>query len=158
MLPTGKSKISGFIPLETAVKQERNKMSLTGFTLAELLLSVVILSFGLVGVIGSYLTAANALDSGQNRLRAVELLQGKLTALQKDVIEGDGLSPASSSEEIMLYNRPATYSLEIASDVTDGELDLSKELNSVKLSLAWKERNIEKDVSVFTYLENKTQQ
>jgi len=126
-----------------------------GFTLTELLLSTVILSFGLVAIIGSYLISANGLNISQNRLRAIEFLQGKWAILQQEAIEQNGLNPTTSKEEVNLNNRPATYALEISDLPATEDLDLSSKLNLVKLSLAWKERNIDKDAVIFTYLEKK---
>ncbi|MDP3142734.1 MAG: hypothetical protein Q8N14_02135, partial [Candidatus Omnitrophota bacterium] len=113
------------------------------------------LSFGLVAIVGSYLTAANALNTCQNRLKVIEFLQGKLAILQQETIEQNGLKPATLNEDTTLNNRPATYVLEISALPATEELDLSDKLNTAKLSLAWKERNIEKDASIFTYLEKK---
>lgn len=149
--PIGKNR---FTPLEITNYQRKIKF-LTGFTLTELLLSTVILSFGLVAIIGSYLTAANALDSTQNRLKAIEILQGKLAILQQETIEQNGLTPATFKEDTTLNNRLATYALEISALPATEELDLSGKLNTVKLSLVWKERNIDKDATIFTYLEKK---
>lgn len=127
----------------------------TGLTLIELMLSVVVLSFGLVAIIGSFLTATSALNTSQNRLKAIELLQKRLALLKQESIEQNGLDETTFSEPVVLNNRPAHYSEEISSLPNLPSLDLSQELNLVKLSLAWKERNIDKDVSVFTYLEKK---
>lgn len=41
----------GFTPLETTMKQRKARMSLTGFTLAELLLGAIILAFALTGLL-----------------------------------------------------------------------------------------------------------
>ena len=146
-LPLIKPTLFGFTPLEIPF--------LTGFTLTELLLSLVILSFGLVAIIGSYLTATNALNASQNRLRAVELLQKKFALLKQKVIEQNGLDAVTFSEPAVLNNRPAVYSEETSALNNSPGLDLSQELNLVKLSLAWKERNIDKDVSILTYLEKR---
>jgi len=132
----------------------RNNNS-SGFTLAELLLSVVILSFGLVAIIGSYMTVANALEGSQNRLKAIEFLQDKLAILQQGIIEEN--YPEPSRGQVALNNRPATYTLEISNLPTFEEIDLNDKLSLVKLSLAWKERNIDKDASVSTYLKKKQQ-
>lgn len=133
--------------------KKQDKRFLWAFTLAELLLSVVILSFGLVAIIGTYLTAANALDSSQNRLQAVEFLQEKLGLLEEEVVAQNDILP--TNEEITLNNRPATYNLEV-SDLPAAEgVDLGADLNLVELSLSWKERNVDKDVSIFSYLEKK---
>jgi prepilin-type N-terminal cleavage/methylation domain-containing protein len=132
---------------------KRHKRSNKGFTLTELLLSVVILSFGLVAIIGTYLTAANALDHSQNRLEAVAFLQDKLVTLNQDIMEQQ--FPEAVSESVLLNHRPATYILDISALAVTDKPDLSDKLDLAKLSLAWKERNIDKDVSVFTYLEKK---
>jgi prepilin-type N-terminal cleavage/methylation domain-containing protein len=126
-----------------------------GFTLAELLISVVILSFGLVAIIGSHLTAVNTLNTSQNRITAVEFLQNKLGLLKQEALEQNGLLPADYNEKTILNNRPATYRAEISSLPVLAGLDLSEELALVKLSLAWKERDINKDAALFIYLEKK---
>ncbi len=128
------------------------------FTLAELLLSVVILSFGLSAIIGTYMTAASALDTSRNRNRAVEILKEKFAALKEETVKNGGIEPRSLHEEITLNNRPAAYDLEIVPLPALDELDLGKYLNSIKLSLSWKERNIPKDISVITYLEKTKQE
>lgn len=126
-----------------------------GFTLVELLISLVILSFGLVAIVGSFLVANRALSHSQNRLKAVEFLREKLFLLKQEALENGGLEPKEESLETKVGSRACVYKLEIAPVAPGPDVDLSQELNLVKLSLDWKEANIAKDVSVWTCLEKK---
>ena len=129
-----------------------------GFTLAELLLSVVVLSFGLAAIIGAYLIAGSALEGSQSRGRAVEILKEKFATLKEDSLKNGGVEPQTLREEVALNSRPASYSLEIVPLAAVEELDLGEYLNSAKLSLSWKERNISKDISVIAYREKTKQE
>ncbi|MFZ5801374.1 MAG: type IV pilus modification PilV family protein [Candidatus Omnitrophota bacterium] len=128
-----------------------------GFTLAELMLSVVILSFGLVTIIGSFLVANRALNHSHNRLKAIEFLREKLFLLKVEALESGGLNPEEKSIKVALAGRPAVYKLEISPFTSVSDIDLSEELNLVKLSLGWKEANVGKELSVWTCLERKQQ-
>lgn len=123
--------------------------------MAELLISVVILSFGLVAIVGSFLVANRALSHSQNRLKAIEFLRGELFLLKQKVLENGGLEPVQESIDTSMGSRACAYKLEVVPLVPGPQIDLSKELNLVKLSLSWKEANIAKDVSVWTCLERK---
>lgn len=129
--------------------------SKAGFTLSELLLTLVILSFGLVTIVGSYITAASVLNSALNRIQAIEFLKDKLSKLTQEAIEKKGLDSQSLNEQVIINNRPSDYNLEISPLKASENLDLSDKLNLVRLSLSFKERNIEKNVNILGVLEKK---
>jgi prepilin-type N-terminal cleavage/methylation domain-containing protein len=125
-----------------------------GFTLIELILSVLILSFGLVAIIGAYISVNNGLNSIQNRLAAVEFLKEKYALLRQKAIEEGGFKPFDLKEEVVLNGRPAVYGLQISSLSSSDNPDLSRDLNSAGLSLSWKEHGVDKKISISTYIEN----
>ena len=121
----------------------------SGFSLVELMIAVSILSIGIVVVLTSFLNSASLLDSLQNRIMSVNLLEVKISDLRQKAIEEGGVEPDSSQEEIALGNRSATFKLEI--QPLDVE-ELKDYINEVKLSLSWQEGNKNKNESLVTYL------
>lgn len=56
----------GFIPLETTGQPKDRKMSLSGFTLAEIMLATAILSFGLVSLLAFFISCALLNEANRN--------------------------------------------------------------------------------------------
>jgi len=135
-----------------------------GFTLVELMVTVSILAVGIVMVLRSFLSISAALDSGNNRIIAMQLLEEKMNALEQKAKEDAGVLLETKEEEVKVGNRDATLKLEITHlntpefevDESAEEKDKDKEkINEVKLTLFWKEAGINKDTILVTYLKNK---
>lgn len=126
-----------------------------GFALLEVMVSVAILSVGLVLVLGSFITAIGALQTSQNRIYAIQLLEEKMAEIEQEALQEGGTEPGRSEGEFVLKDRRFDWTLEVAPVEEKEDLDLSEELNVVRLTVSWLERGSSKDVSVVTYLGNK---
>lgn len=133
------------------MKNEKLKLP-KGFTLIELMVTVCILSIGLVIVMRSLLTVAGALDTSQNKIKAVQFMDEKLSRIQQTALEEAGINYGTEQGETLLGSRKATWNLEII-PLEDEELE--GYLNKVILTVSWKEANIPKNAALVTYLENK---
>jgi Tfp pilus assembly protein PilE len=135
------------------------------FTLVELMVTVSILAIGIVLVLRSFLSISAALDSGSNRIMAMQLLEDKMNALEQKAKAEAGVFLETKEEETRLGNRDATLKLQVVSLSTpefplsgqEEEIDKEK-INEVKLTLLWKEAGIEKDTILSTYLKNKEEE
>ncbi|MFH1355001.1 MAG: type II secretion system protein [Candidatus Omnitrophota bacterium] len=122
-----------------------------GFTLAELLISVAILGFGLVIIIQSYMSSVRGLNASQNYIEAVKFAQNKITELEIYAYENQGifiLGAESGTKE--LGSREFSWISEIK-EIENPEY-LTEELVEVCVKLDWKEANIAKDAELATYL------
>jgi prepilin-type N-terminal cleavage/methylation domain-containing protein len=132
------------------------------FTLVELMVTVSILAVGIVLVLRSFLSISAALDSGSNRIIAMQLLEEKMNALEQKAKEDAGVFPETKEEQARIGNRNAILKLEVVPlstpefgiEVQEEDKDKDK-INEVKLMLLWKEANIDKDSILITYLKNK---
>jgi len=130
------------------------------FTLVELMVTVSILAVGIVMVLRSFLSISAALDSGSNRIIAMQLLEEKMNALEQKAKEDAGLFLETKEEQVRIGNRDAILKLEVVHletpefGIEEQEQDKDK-INEVKLMLLWKEASIDKDSILITYLKNK---
>jgi prepilin-type N-terminal cleavage/methylation domain-containing protein len=82
------------------MKKTRNK----AFTLIELLLTVTILSVGIIFILRSYLALSNAISLADNKIKAIIYLDRQVDLLRLAGIEGD-ISQIELEEEISLNNK-----------------------------------------------------
>lgn len=129
-----------------------------GFTLIELMLSVVILGFGLVIIIQSFLLSLNGLNISQNYIKALSFAQDKLTALELAAYENNGLLPglAPESGKEHLGSREFTWVSEVKEIIEPDYL--TEELVQGCIKLNWKERNINRDISLANYFPRKKEE
>jgi len=133
-------------------KKNNSDPILRAFTLIEVLISVAILGFGLVIVIQSYMTSANALNISQNYVQAMQLAKDKLNEIELISYEKNGLLPQaeSGSGTEKIGARDFNWVTEVR-EVLEPEY-LSEKLVEVCVKLNWKEAGKAKDVSLSTYL------
>jgi len=128
--------------------------------LVELMVTVSILAVGIVMVLRSFLSVSAALDSGSNRIAAMQLLETKMNELEFKAKEEGGVLLETKQEEVVIGNRDAILKLEIV-HLSTPEFGIEEQggnkekINEVKLTLLWKEANIDKDSILVTYLKNK---
>ncbi|PIS34044.1 MAG: hypothetical protein COT38_02190 [Candidatus Omnitrophica bacterium CG08_land_8_20_14_0_20_41_16] len=172
------SNLRAFTPLETRYKGSPTVASgnlfLTGFTLVELMISVLILGIGLTSVANSYILALRGANSAQNNISALILAKEKFDNLE--FVSLKGVKPAIAAEEtikgpIKDYKYQQTIlklpefaggeladaepvSVEaISPEPATVESDyLAKFLVSACSTLTWPEKNSSKNVTLATYL------
>ncbi|MFH1655810.1 MAG: type II secretion system protein [Candidatus Omnitrophota bacterium] len=119
------------------------------FLLVEVLITVVVLSIGLVAITRSFMTSLKALDIIAQYEKARWLLEEKLWDLEiKDAIEAD----LQTEENFPEPNDRFKYRLETENIEEDDE---PGPLNNVKLSVNWPSRKEIREISIATYLKNK---
>jgi len=127
-----------------------------GFTLIEIMLAVLILSFGLVMVLRSFATALDGLKRVEFVKVASYLLEEKMEDIKEKAREEKGIARGASSGEF----RKSDYT-DLKTDYTDHRWDLSvkqsgvdEDLNEVELVISWQEGKNKRSLFAATYLEN----
>lgn len=107
----------------------------TGFTLIEVLVTVSILSLGMVLIFQSNMMSLHAYSLYSSRLKVQSWAEEKLWEAQESILEGEGSSfPGSTSGEELIGGKPCRWSLSIVSDSFD-----KVEFYTVDLKVSWKE-------------------
>lgn len=125
------------------------------FTFVELMVTVVILAVGLVLIIQGFTTAIDALNTMQNNIQTIQFLDAKMQELETLARINNGIKVKSEEGKFSDGIRDFAWNLEIISVEKEEDIDLSKDLNEVRLKVNWQERKIPKDLSIVTYLRNK---
>ena len=120
-----------------------------GFTLVEIMISVVILGFGLTTVANSYILALRGVNSTSNNITALILAKEKLENLELASLKGAKIE-SPEPEIIKSPTKDFSYQEEI-SEITDSA-DLAKDLVLASLTISWNEKNSPKNVTLATYL------
>ncbi|MDD5166765.1 MAG: prepilin-type N-terminal cleavage/methylation domain-containing protein [Candidatus Omnitrophica bacterium] len=130
------------------------------FTLIELMVSIAILALGIVGVLRSFISMSYALDVSANRIEAVRVLEAKMDGIEEEMIKDPELELGADEEQVTLRNRPAQYRLEVTEFemIKDEKEPLTDKvtITEAKVTLAWKEGQINKDATLATYFQKKT--
>jgi len=126
-----------------------------GFSFVELMVTVVILAVGLVSIIQGFITATNAFNTTQNHSVAIQFLEAKMQEIEASAKIDNGIKKGNSQGEFSSGERNFAWSQEVISVEKSEDLDLSEDLNEVRLKVSWQERNLPRDLSLLTYLKNK---
>lgn len=130
------------------------------FTLIELMVSIAILALGIVGVLRSFISMSYALDVSANRIEAARVLEAKMDGIEEEMIKDPELELGADEEQVTLRNRPAQYRLEVTEFemIKDEKEPLTDKvtITEAKVTLAWKEGQINKDATLATYFQKKT--
>jgi len=126
-----------------------------GFTLVEVMVSVVILGSGLVLVANSYIVAAKGVNSTANNITALNLAQEKLQALEVLSLK-EGLSVLDTQDVLKSNFKNYNYTQEIT-EITE-PLDLAKNFVQACASISWQEQNTTKNVTLSTFLPKKKEE
>ena len=123
-----------------------------GFTLIELMAAVVILSFGLVLVLRSFVTAVDAVKRLESIPPAVHLLEEKMEEIKNDNREQKNVSAGESAGEFPAWKNE-TYAWKLNMNPTPSEGNLSE----AQMTITWKQGTSQRTLSAFTYLELQNQ-
>ena len=111
-----------------------------GYLLFEVLLSLVILSSGLILVSRSFLSSISALGVSKDHTRAVMVLEEKLAEVESGEID----IPIFSDVE--LEGEEAGYQWEIQSRRPEEEIGTTVPYTEVEVRVSWTARNREREV------------
>ena len=120
----------------------------TAFTLIELLISVAILSIGLVGVIGAFISSLNALQRTENRLSVLEVLEAKIWEIEDKARKEGGIETGELGGD--------NWALEATAVEPEEDLDLSEDLNKVDLRVWTTKDSHNEQTTLITLMRNIT--
>jgi prepilin-type N-terminal cleavage/methylation domain-containing protein len=123
------------------------KRACAGFTFIELMVTVVVLSGGLVAIYRSYFSALNYLDHLSTRVMALNLLESRMAVIERDFRSLKDFDIGELSEEAMVNGRPVGFRYDIQLKPV-GELLSVFELDIV---LAWQEHGRDLNISRSAY-------
>ncbi len=126
-----------------------NLRALCGFTLIEIMISVLILGVGLVLVANSYIFALRGANFATNNIRAEILARDKLETLEISSLK-DGVAASLTQGVLKSSAKSYDYVQNIVA-ITQPQ-DLAKYFMLACLTVSWQERNVIKDVTLATYL------
>lgn len=147
ILRTGNSLVNR---LNRRTGKPANRQTKQGFTLVELMISVVILGFGLCIVIQSYMSALSGFNTTQNYIRAMRFAKEKGIELEIAAYENKGLLPEAKSGETTLGSREFHWKTEVSEIFGSG--NFSNDFVMASAGMDWQERNIHKASAIVTYL------
>jgi len=122
----------------------------TAFTFVEVLISTVILGFGLVVVLQSYMAAANAVKTSENLMAASRFVRDKSVDLEVAAYEKGGLLPGT--EKGVFLSKGREFSWNAAVTGIDTPNYLSEDTVAAAVTIGWKERSIARSAAVVSYL------
>lgn len=119
------------------------------FSLIELMVAVSILAIGIVAIARSFLSASNALSNGDNRILALNLLEGKMAEIEEEALkDSDNLTP--TQQDIVISSKTFNYRADL-DKIKAGEGEEGS-LNKVSLNAGWKEGSMPYDEILATYI------
>lgn len=114
--------------------QKRRRIQASGFTLVEVMVSVVILSVGIIVIYESFLTSLDTLQLFFNRLNANLILTEKLWQAQDSFEQAGGVFlPLRSAGEIIMANKEFDWQLNLK------EWDSRQDLFIACAQVSWQE-------------------
>ena len=84
-----------------------------GFTLIELMVSVSILSIGIVFILRSFLNMVSALDVSDAQIKAIQLLASQACVLEEQIKQEGGLAPGQEEKAVKIGLRDARWKMEV---------------------------------------------
>lgn len=128
---------------------------LKGFTLVEIMISVLILGVGLTLVANSYLVALKGVNTASNIVGAMSLAKEKFETLEFLSLK-EGLAVSSSRQSLKKAGAGNyEFNQEIV-EISQPEA-LAKNLVQACLNFSWQEQNSVKNVILSTYLTKQKQ-
>ena len=87
----------------------RRGLRAKGITFIEVMLTVIILSTGLVALYRSFFSAVNYLDHLSTRLYAINLMESRIATIEKDFRSLKDFDIGPLQQEATINNRPVTF-------------------------------------------------
>lgn len=129
-------------------------MTRKSFSLIELMVAVSVLSIGIVMIARSFLSASNALTNGENRILALNFLEGKMGEIEEEAIKGSDKA-MNAQADVLIGPRTFTYRAD-SDKVNISEKEKEKYyLDRVILVAGWNEGSKSYDEILGTYFNPK---
>ena len=135
-----------FIMEQTMMTRNKGLPIKQGFTLIEVMLSVVILSLGFTLILQGFSQALKTLRISQNNAKASVLADSKMAELQINAKEGQDVLSSGVNEKILLNNIEFYWRSEVTLDQED------ENLNKTVATLSWQEGKRKGATPIVTYL------
>lgn len=132
-------------------RQARRMMWSTGsrkrqsFTFIELLLSVSILSVGLVGIFAGFMYALKTLNKAEEQINLLKRLEEKIWEIEQEAKEKGGIERGKEEGE--------DWMVQVRAVEAEEEIDLSEDLNRVELRV-WNASRENKGEELITLMRN----
>lgn len=125
-------------------------MKKKAFSLIELMVAVSVLSIGIILVARSFLSASNALDTIENKISAIGILEIKMSDIEERLLEPDAkFEPVK--EDIVVNNRKGIFAADIQ-NIPIGKAEDNNSINKITLNVSWKEGDRSNDETLATYV------
>lgn len=122
-------------------------------SLLELMLTMVILSIGLISILRSFFSIAGAINYAQNKIAAIQFLDAKMAGFEEMALEGSKFLEDEFEEDVRLNERDFHWKAYFSPIFyNENEIEGIKEASII---IAWKEANRNKDEKLITYLKLK---
>ena len=125
------------------LKLKKLKIGKQGFLLLEVMVSVVVITVGLVYIIRSFSVSTRAISTSRNYMQAVHLMEAKLWDLEENRRVETG-----EDEGYFADNRKFRWAIK-------AETEEESPLNKINLVVSWKEGGKKQSLTATTYLWNK---
>lgn len=128
-----------------------------------MLVTIAILSGGLVFILAGFNSSLNALGTSRNVIRATQILEERMRELEQQAEEEDGLLAGESEEEVGKFTLTQEVvpleetALPVEEDsLWDEEIApvVQTALSEIKLSLHWSEGTRERKLSLVNYIKS----
>ncbi|MDP3791111.1 MAG: type II secretion system protein [Candidatus Omnitrophota bacterium] len=120
------------------------------FSLIELMVAVSVLAIGIIMIARSFLSASSAINNGEHRILALNLLGEKMSGIEEQALKGiDKLDDIN--ENITINFKAFTVRSDISLIKIDE--DSKENINSIVLSAQWLEGTKSYDEVVATYID-----
>ncbi len=126
-------------------------MKRSAFSMIELMVTVSVLSIGVILIARSFLTASGALSSCESRIVALSFLESKMAEVEERAFNGEE-NFASPNESVLINARTATFASS-SQDMKIGEDEDGLFVNKVILNVSWREANKPQEEDLGTYIE-----
>lgn len=115
-----------------------------GFLILEILVSVVIITVGLIYIIRSFSVSTRAIGTSRDYIKAISLLEEKLWELEEagGIVKGDDQN---------YFGDDRKFEWVLSAELEDTEEE-ELPINRSSLQVLWKERDKKQKISVITYL------
>ena len=129
------------------------KIGNRGFTLIEIMITIVVLTIGTVGVLSAYMTLINAFELSRSSTDVYYLLKEKISDVEKDVAEKKEYLPGIYEGKFEDRGEDFSWKLEVQ-DKDLGDEDLKNVLDEITVTVYDNRIKPQTAISLTTYVNN----